>query len=79
MLFCEGLHRFTRTRRLVRFLLRRKATINADLNMLWQRWDDMKVLCLRLMGRIERRAWLYVSMNGTHSDLSVVVVVALLG
>ena len=79
MLFCEGLHGFTRTRRLVRFLLRRKATINADLNMLWQRWDDMKVLCLRLMGGIEWRAWLYVSMNDTHSDLSVVVVVALLG
>ena len=81
-LFCEGLHdlhRFTRTRRLVRFLLCRKATINVDLNVLWQRWDDMKVLCLRMMGGIERRAWLYVSMNGTHSDLSVVMVVAFFG
>ena len=79
MLFCEGLHRFTRTRRLVRFLLRRKAIIDANLNMLWQRWGEMKVLCLRMMGGIERRTWLYVSMNGTHADLSVVVVVALLG
>ena len=43
VLFCEGLHKFTRTGRLVKFLLRRKATINADLNMLWQRWNDMKV------------------------------------
>ena len=32
-----------------------------------------------MMGGIERRAWLYVGMNGTHSDLSVVMVVALLG
>ena len=78
MLFSEGLHGFTRTRRLVRFLLRRKATINANFNMLRQRWDDMKVLCLQMMGGIERRALLYVSMNGTHSDLSVVMVVALL-
>ena len=37
------------------------------------------MLCLRMMGRIERRTWLYVSMNGTHADLSVVVMVALLG
>ena len=32
-----------------------------------------------MMGVLERRAWLYVGMNGTHSDLSVVMVVALLG
>ena len=25
-------------------LLRRKATISADLNMLWQRWDEVKML-----------------------------------
>ena len=35
--------------------------------------------CLRMMDEMERRAGLYVGMNRTHSDLSVVMVVALLG
>ena len=64
----------------MRLLARRKATIGVDLNMLWQRWDEVKMLmCLRMMEEMERRAGLYVSMNGTHSDLSVVMVVALFG
>ena len=42
-LFCEaGLHSLASTRKLVRLLPRRKATIGADLNMLWQRWDEVK-------------------------------------
>ena len=32
-----------------------------------------------MMDEMERRAGLYVSMKGTHSDLSVVMVVALFG
>ena len=72
MLFCEGLRSLARTRKLVRLLLRRKATIGADLNMLWQRWDEFKMLmCLRMMDETERKAGLYV--------LSVVIVVALFG
>ena len=35
------------------------------------------LLCLRMMNEMGRRAGLYVSMNVTHSDLSVVMVVAL--
>ena len=31
-----------------------------------------------MMDEMELRVWLYVTMNGTHSDLSVVMVVALL-
>ena len=27
--------------------------------------------CLRMMDEMELRVWLYVTMNGTHSDLSV--------
>ena len=34
---------------------------------------------LRMMGGIEQRGWLHVSINGTLSDLSVVMVVALCG
>ena len=53
------------TRKLVRLLLRRKATTGADLNMLCQQWDEVKMLmCLRMMDKMERRAGLYVSMNG---------------
>ena len=64
----------------MRLLARRKATIGVDLNMLWQRWDEVKMLmCLRMMEEMERRAGLHVTMNGTHSDLSVVMVVALFG
>ena len=37
------------------------------------------LMCLRMMDEMDRRAGLYVSMNGTHSDLSVVMVVTLLG
>ena len=37
------------------------------------------MMCLRMMDEMERRAGLYVCMNGTHSDLSVVMVVAHLG
>ena len=59
MLFCEGLRILARTRKLVRLLLRRKA-IGADLNTLWQRWDEVKMLmCLRMMDEMERRAGLY--------------------
>ena len=48
--------------------------------MLWQRLDEVKILkCLRMMDYMERRARLYVSMNGTHSVLSEVMVVTLLG
>ena len=44
------------------------------------RWDEVKMLvCLRMMDETERRAGLYVSMNATHSDLSVVMVVARFG
>ena len=32
-----------------------------------------------MMDEMERRAGLYISTNGTHSDLSVVMVVALFG
>ena len=80
VLFCKGLRSLARTRKLVMLLARRKATIGVDLNMLWQRWDEVKILmCLRMMEEMERRAGLHVSMNGTHSDLSVVMVVALFG
>ena len=80
VLFCERLRSLARTRKLVRLSLRRKATIGADLNMLWQRWDEVKMLiCLRMMDEMARRTGLYVSMNGTHSDLSVVMVVVLFG
>ena len=41
VLFCEGLRSLAHTRKLVRLLLRRKAAISADLNMLWQRWDEV--------------------------------------
>ena len=68
VLFCEGLRSLARTRKLGRLLLRRKATIGADLNILWQRWDEVKMLmCCRMMDEMERRAGLYVNMNGTHS------------
>ena len=64
----------------MRLLLRRKATIGADLNMLCQRRDEVKMLKrLRMMNEIERRAALYVSITGTHSDLYLVTVVAFLG
>ena len=44
------------------------------------RWDEVKMLvCLRMMDETERRAGLYVSMNATHSDLSVVMVVERFG
>ena len=67
MLFCEGLRNLARTRKLVRLLLR-------------QRWDEVKVLtCLQVMDEMERRAGLYVGMNGTHLDSSIVMVIALLG
>lgn len=57
MLFCEGLRILARTRKLVRLLLRRKATIGADLKTLWQRWNEVKTLaCLRMMDEVERRA-----------------------
>jgi len=80
MLFCEGLRSWARTRKMVRLLLRRKATIGADLKMLWQRWDEIKLLmCLPMTDGMELRVGFYVSMNGTHSDLSVVMVVALSG
>ena len=36
------------------------------------------LMSLSVMDEMERRAGLYVSMNGTHSDLSVVMVVAFL-
>ena len=53
---------------------------NNIVTMLWQRWDEVKMLtCLRMMDEMERRAGLHVTMNGTHSDLSVVVVVAFFG
>ena len=44
VLFCEGLCNLARAKKLVRLLLRRKATIAADLNMLWQLWDEVKTL-----------------------------------
>ena len=70
MLFCEGLCNLARTRKLLRLLLHRKATIAADLNMFCQRWDAVKMMkCLRMMDEMERRLGLYVSMNGTRSDL----------
>ena len=81
MLSCEGLCNLARTGKLLRLLPRRKATVGADLNMLWQRWDEVKMLrCLRMMDEMERRAgsYVYVSINGTHSDLSIVVVVTFL-
>ena len=37
------------------------------------------LMCLRMIDDIERRAGLCVSMNGMHSDLSVIMVAALLG
>lgn len=79
MLFCDWLRSLARTRKLLRLLPRRKATRGADLNKLWQRWDEVEMLMsLSVMDEMERRAGLYVSMNGTHSDLSVVMVVAFL-
>ena len=39
-MFCERLSSLARTKKLVRLLLRRKATIAAGLNMFWQRWND---------------------------------------
>ena len=77
-LFCEGVRSLARTRKL---LPRLKAITGAGLNMVWQRWDEVKMLMyLRMMDDMERRAVLYVSMNdGMHSDLSVVLVIALLG
>lgn len=48
--------------------------------MLCQRRDEVKMLKrLRMMNEIERRAALYVSITGTHSDLYLVTVVAFLG
>lgn len=59
--------------------MRRKAAIGREFKILWQRWDEVKMLkCLRMMDEMELRVWLYVTMNGTHSDLSVVMVVAFL-
>ena len=49
MLFCERLRSLARTRKFVKLLLRRKATISADFNVLRQRLDEGKVLmCLRM-------------------------------
>lgn len=63
----------------MRLLLRREATIGAELNMLCQRRDEVKMLKrLRMMNEIERRAALYVSITGTHSDLYLVTVVVFL-
>ena len=76
---CDGLRGLARKRNLVRLLLCRKAAVGADLNMLWQLWDEVKMLmCFRMMDKMERVAGLYVSMNGTPRNLSVVMVVAVL-
>ena len=49
MLFCERLRSLVRTRKFVKLLLRRKATMSADFNVLRQRLDEGKVLmCLRM-------------------------------
>ena len=67
MLFCERLRSLARTRKFVKLLLRRKATIGADFNVLSQRLDEGKMLmCLRMTDEIERRAALCVSITGTH-------------
>ena len=50
--------------------MRRKAAIGAEFKILWQRWDEVKMLkCLRMMDEIDRRAGLYVSETGTRLDL----------
>ena len=80
MLFCERFRSLARTRKFVKLLLRRKATIGADFNVLRQRLDEGKMLmCLRMTDEMERRAGLCVSMNGMHPDWSLMMVAALLG
>ena len=81
MLFREGWRNLACiTRTLLRLLLRRMATIRADLNMLQQRRDEVKMLkSLQMMDEMERRAGLFGGVNRTHSDLSIVVVVTFWG
>ena len=43
-MFCEGLRSLARTRKMPRLLLRRKATVDADMNMLWQQRDEVQML-----------------------------------
>ena len=55
--------------------MRRKATIGAELKVLWQRWDEVQMLkCLRMMDEMDRRAGLCVSKTGTRLDLSKAMV-----
>ena len=50
MVFCEGLPSLARTRRLPMLFLRRKARVGAEINMFWQRRDDVQMLKrLRMM------------------------------
>ena len=42
MLICNGLRNLAYSRKSLRLLLRRRATMGADLNMLWQRWDTVR-------------------------------------
>ena len=53
MVFFEGLPSLARTRRLPMLFLRRKARVGAEINMLWQRGDDVQMLKrLRMMDQM---------------------------
>lgn len=80
-MFSEGLRNFAQTKKMLRLLLRRKATTSTNLNMAWQGKDEIKMLkCLPTMDEMERSAGSYVSRNGTYSaDLSIAVVIIFWG
>lgn len=80
IVFVKGCIILREQKTLLRLLLHRKATTGANLNMAWQREDEVKMLkCLPTMDEIERRAESYVSINGTYSDLSIAVAIIFWG
>ena len=55
-MFCEGLPSLARTRKLPMLLLRQKATVGADMNMLWKRRDKVQMLKrLRMMDQMSQK------------------------
>ena len=76
-MFCKGLGNLVRTRKLPRLLPRWKATVRAELIMLWQLWyDDNMLKRLQMMNEIRRRAGFHVQYEWKAFRF---VVVAFLG
>ena len=79
-MFFKGLGNLVRTRKLPRLLPRWKATVGAELNMLWQRWyEDNMMKRLQMMNRIKRRAEFHVQYEWKAFRFIRSVVVAFFG